>query len=397
MVLYLKVSCLCSNSRQMWCMIWTIVVAESWQVQQWMGGLLNVWKSTCSVIVVWALLIVSISLHFLLRGRSLAWWSQNSNWKTGCLFLLWMLQLFFLLKIWRPTPFWWLFYSSLIHIKRRLWVWMEVVQLLQGANFGSVPAGLWRLSSGPRSMCWCMVSSKLLLRAREVHFFKPAWLHMKRTERCACWLTTKLLCNVFIVACGLVSGVEIFFPYWHYIRMLLVDGSSCAWIPSHDKVPRWRPPEGWLDVLRCRMLNAKADASAADLTGQFRQVIATCLSQHREAVVWAGEAWKAQLKGSLPYWQVLLEHEPRQNRSFEWAFAASSAAWVVLFLTWTCPPVCSVQRAPAQRWQFRRLNYFTSVRSRLTSSSNPIHYTTLHYTTLHYTEWHCTTDRQVDR
>ena len=34
-------------------------------------------------------------------------------------------------------------------------------------------------------------------------------------------------------------------------------------------------------------------------------------------VVWAGEAWKAQLKGSLPYWQVLLEHEPRQNRSFE--------------------------------------------------------------------------------
>ena len=150
------------------------------------------------------------------------------------------------------------------------------------------------------------------------------------------------------------------------------DGSSCAWIPSHDKVPRWRPPEGWLDVLRCRMLNAKADASAADLTGQFRQVIATCLSQHREAVVWAGEAWKAQLKGSLPYWQVLLEHEPRQNRSFEWAVAASSAAWVVLFLTWTCPPVCSVQRAPAQRWQFRRLNYFTSVRSRLTSSSNPI-------------------------
>ena len=107
------------------------------------------------------------------------------------------------------------------------------------------------------------------------------------------------------------------FPYWHYIRMLLVDGSSCAWIPSHNKVPRWRPPEGWLDVLRCRMLNAKADASAADLTGQFRQVIATCLSQHREAVVWAGEAWKAQLKGSLPYWQVLLEHEPRQNRSFE--------------------------------------------------------------------------------
>ena len=107
------------------------------------------------------------------------------------------------------------------------------------------------------------------------------------------------------------------FPYWHYIRMLLVDGSSCAWIPSHDKVPRWRPPEGWLDVLRCRMLNANADASAADLTGQFRQVIATCLSQHREAVVWAGEAWKAQLKGSLPYWQVLLEHEPRQNRSFE--------------------------------------------------------------------------------
>ena len=107
------------------------------------------------------------------------------------------------------------------------------------------------------------------------------------------------------------------FPYWHYIRMLLVDGSSCAWIPSHDKVPRWRPPEGWLDVLRCRMLNAKADASAADLTGQFRQVIATCLSQHRETVVWAGEAWKAQLKGSLPYWQVLLEHEPRQNRSFE--------------------------------------------------------------------------------
>ena len=123
------------------------------------------------------------------------------------------------------------------------------------------------------------------------------------------------------------------FPYWHYIRMLLVDGSSCAWIPSHDKAPRWRPPEGWLDVLRCRMLNAKADASAADLTGQFRQVTATCLSQHREAVVWAGEAWKAQLKGSLPYWQVLLEHEPRQNRSFEWAFAASSAAWVVLFLT----------------------------------------------------------------
>ena len=29
-----------------------------------------------------------------------------------------------------------------------------------------------------------------------------------------------------------------------------------------------------------------------------------------------------------------------------------------------------MQRAPALRWQFRRLNYFTSVRSRLTSSSN---------------------------
>ena len=58
--------------------------------------------------------------------------------------------------------------------------------------------------------------------------------------------TTRLLCYVFILACGWGSGAENFSHIGITLGCFLVDG--CAWIPSHDKVPWRRPPERWLDV-----------------------------------------------------------------------------------------------------------------------------------------------------
>ena len=47
-----------------------------------------------------------------------------------------------------------------------------------------------------------------------------------------------------------------------------IQGTVCTF-PSHNKVPDWTPPDGWIDVHLCRVLNATADAQAG-----------CCVTQH---------------------------------------------------------------------------------------------------------------------
>ena len=54
---------------------------------------------------------------------------------------------------------------------------------------------------------------------------------------------------------------------------LIVPGTMCAWIPSHDKQKEWRPPEGWPDVNQnhCRALKKRADAAAGSVSASFQE------------------------------------------------------------------------------------------------------------------------------
>ena len=65
-------------------------------------------------------------------------------------------------------------------------------------------------------------------------------------------------------------------------------------------------PAGWLDALLCRQLNARADAAASEICGQFRPGIEAALVQLAEARKWSTGVFQAQLAHSRRYWQVLL-------------------------------------------------------------------------------------------
>lgn len=98
--------------------------------------------------------------------------------------------------------------------------------------------------------------------------------------------------------------------FWHRISDLLVQGTVCAWIPSHDKNPHWTPPAGWLDAHHCRALNATADVHAGEVLRGSRTTIAAAVQRHQRAVDWAASVWRSQRLRTLPYWQVLLDHQP---------------------------------------------------------------------------------------
>ena len=75
--------------------------------------------------------------------------------------------------------------------------------------------------------------------------------------------------------------------FWQRISGLLIQGTVCTWIPSHNKVPDWTPPDGWIDVHLCRVLNATADAQAGEVLRDSRSVIAAAVQRHQRAVAWA--------------------------------------------------------------------------------------------------------------
>ena len=101
--------------------------------------------------------------------------------------------------------------------------------------------------------------------------------------------------------------------FWHSVSTLVIAGTSCVWIPSHGKQPLWKPPAGWLDALLCRQLNARADAAASEICGQFRPGIEAALVQLAEARRWSTGVFQAQLARSRRFWQVLLAHGSRHE------------------------------------------------------------------------------------
>ena len=108
---------------------------------------------------------------------------------------------------------------------------------------------------------------------------------------------------------------------------LIVPGTMCAWIPSHDKQKEWRPPEGWPDVNHCRALNKRADAAAGSVSASFQifqEEISAALVQHHSAASWAAAAFKAQKENRQPFWQVLLDHGPACGRDDEWVFVVGN-------------------------------------------------------------------------
>ena len=105
--------------------------------------------------------------------------------------------------------------------------------------------------------------------------------------------------------------------FWSTIQALIVPGTTCAWIPSHDKQKEWRPPVGWPDFNHCRALNKRADAAAGSVSASFQEDISAALVQHHSAVSWAAAAFKAQKENTQPFWQVLLDHAPARGRNEE--------------------------------------------------------------------------------
>ena len=97
--------------------------------------------------------------------------------------------------------------------------------------------------------------------------------------------------------------------FWQRISGLLIQGTVCTWIPSHNKVPDWTPPDGWIDVHLCRVLNATADAQAGEVLRDSRSMIAAAVQRHQRAVAWAAAVWRLQRLRTLPFWQVVLDQQ----------------------------------------------------------------------------------------
>ena len=97
--------------------------------------------------------------------------------------------------------------------------------------------------------------------------------------------------------------------FWQRISGLLIQGTICTWIPSHNKVPDWTPPDGWIDVHLCRVLNATADAQAGEVLRDSRSMIAAAVQRHQRAVAWAAAVWRLQRLRTLPFWQVVLDQQ----------------------------------------------------------------------------------------
>ena len=89
--------------------------------------------------------------------------------------------------------------------------------------------------------------------------------------------------------------------FWQRISGLLIQGTVCTWIPSHNKVPDWTPPDGWIDVHLCRVLNATADAQACEVLRDSRSMIAAAVQRHQRAVAWAAAVWRLQRLRTLPF------------------------------------------------------------------------------------------------
>ena len=98
-------------------------------------------------------------------------------------------------------------------------------------------------------------------------------------------------------------------PFWQRISGLLIQGTVCIWIPSHNKVPDWTPPDGWIDVHLCRALNASADAQAGEVLRDSRTMIAAAVQRHQRAVAWAAAVWRLQRLQTLPFWQVVRDQQ----------------------------------------------------------------------------------------
>ena len=57
-------------------------------------------------------------------------------------------------------------------------------------------------------------------------------------------------------------------------------------------MPDWTPPDGWIDVHLCRVLNATADAQACEVLRDSRSMIAAAVQRHQRAVAWAAAVWR---------------------------------------------------------------------------------------------------------
>ena len=170
---------------------------------------------------------------------------------------------------------------------------------------------------GLQSKGWFLESNRRLLLENALLFYRYFWLHQWLTGR---W---KLLIDNQAICLRLERGLTYgdwsgdLPGFWHSVSTLVIAGTSCVWIPSHGKQPLWKPPAGWLDALLCRQLNARADAAASEICGQFRPGIEAALVQLAEARKWSTGVFQAQLAHSRRFWQVLLSHgsrlEPGRN------------------------------------------------------------------------------------
>ena len=91
-----------------------------------------------------------------------------------------------------------------------------------------------------------------------------------------------------------------------------------------------KPPPG-LSAAACRELNARADEAAVSVTGHFKDAFDATLAKHSEAVAWSIHAFHCQVANTKRFWKRSVGFEGLISRL----------------------------------WDLWRLNYFTSVRSRL--------------------------------
>ena len=96
------------------------------------------------------------------------------------------------------------------------------------------------------------------------------------------------------------------YPFWHFLRSLLVPGTSIVWVPSHGKRELWQPPLG-LTAAACRELNARADEAAGSVTGLLKESFEETLAKHSEAVAWSSHAFHCQVANTQRFWNALLD------------------------------------------------------------------------------------------
>ena len=97
-------------------------------------------------------------------------------------------------------------------------------------------------------------------------------------------------------------------PWW--LWRTIAQATPCLetfWIPSHEKQPLWKAPDGWCSEAACRRLNSLADAAVSHELAPYRAAVAACEKDASVRRAWSAAAVASQTAATQEYHDKFVE------------------------------------------------------------------------------------------